>query len=437
MSHPVIQVGIMSAAEIDFTLHGTFHSNHFSKKLTGRQHVACKDDHIFDPVSGRRFSEIYFTPENPDGYFELQRVTIGIDFHWERSETQKFKGALRIIADSGRLTAINLIDVEQYLQSVISSEMSATASLEFLKVHAVISRSWLLAQIAKRNKAYTSKPSSCIRTETEWIQWFDREDHHLFDVCADDHCQRYQGITRIVSPVVKEAVEATSGMVLVYENEICDARFYKCCGGVTESFENTWEPDHHPYLIKVTDNLQPSEADLTDEAQARRWILDSPPAFCNTVDTEILGQVLNNYDQETQHFYRWEVAYSQKDLSALVLNRSGIDFGQIVDLVPIQRGVSGRIVRLRIVGTKHTMIIGKELLIRRLLSPSHLYSSAFVVEKKNTTGGIPQSFILHGAGWGHGVGLCQIGAAMMCAQGYTWRQVLAHYYPGSIVNVLS
>lgn len=434
MNHPIVRVGIMSAKEIDFTLHGFFNCNRLSRKVTGAQRFVCKNGMIFDPATGNSFPDIHFSPESASDHFELHRVTIGIDFHWERTESQCFRGALDIIVDGDLPVVINTVDIEQYLQSVISSEMSAAASLEFLKVHAVISRSWLLAQTEKRDKSAKAKPVSCMRSDTELIQWFDREDHRLFDVCADDHCQRYQGITRIVSPTVKEATEATCGMVLTYENEICDTRFSKCCGGMTEAFENAWEPHPHPYLTKVRDSRQCEEIDLSDEDRARAWILGSPPAFCNTADKSILEQVLNNYDRETPSFYRWTVTYSQDELSELIRQRSDIDFGQIVDLVPVQRGVSGRIVKLRIEGTKRTMTVGKELLIRRFLSPSHLYSSAFVAEKEPGEGGIPRSFVLRGAGWGHGVGLCQIGAAVMCAEGYDHRRVLEHYYPGSRIE---
>ncbi len=436
MNCPNIQVGIMSAVEVDFNLHGLFQCGHSFDKVTGKHHVVLKNGRIVDSYTETTCNEMLFVPENKNGYFEIQRVTIGIDFHWERTETQNFRGALKIIIDGDKLVVINIIDIEQYLQSVISSEMNATASLEFLKTHAIISRSWLMAQIEKRGKRTDTGEKSCTRSDTEWIQWFDREDHALFDVCADDHCQRYQGITRIVSHTAKEAVEATCGMVLAYDNEICDTRFSKCCGGITETFENTWEQQPHPYLASITDGVNPCELRLESEEQAREWIVGMPDSFCNTSKKEILSQVLNDYDLETQHFFRWKVTYSQNELSGLISKRSGIDFGQIVDLIPLQRGASGRIIRLQIEGTKRSMTIGKELLIRRFLSPSHLYSSAFIVEKEVGKDGIPQNFILHGAGWGHGVGLCQIGAAVMCNQGYNYRQVLAHYYPGSGIREL-
>jgi SpoIID/LytB domain protein len=422
----------MSAEEVRFHLHGEFSCPLTTRgKATGEHCLQHRDGYVTDALSGKRYDELLFVPEHDTCSVEIQKVTIGIDFHWERTETQTFAGSLHVIVDGGKLLVINIIDAEEYLQSVISSEMRATASPEFLKTHAVISRSWLMAQMEKQRAQSAKKTcESCIRTDTEWIQWSDREDHTLFDVCADDHCQRYQGTTRIVSPAVKEAVEATCGIILSYGGKICDARFSKCCGGVTETFENTWEPVVHPYLTRVSDGHAPLNTDLTDETQAREWILASPPAFCHTSDKTILEQTLNRYDMETSHFFRWKASYGQNELSELVAARSGIDFGRIIDLVPVERGVSGRIIRLRIEGERRSMVIGKELLIRRCLSSSHLYSSAFVVDRETGTGGT--SFTLHGAGWGHGVGLCQIGAAVMCGQGFTYRQVLSRYYPGSI-----
>jgi peptidoglycan hydrolase-like amidase len=433
MSHPTIQVGIMSAAEIDFNLHGIFRGSHVKDICTGIQHVVYDNGRILDSFRREYYDEMYFHPDKPHSFFELQRVTIGITFHWERTEPQNFRGALKIIAADGQLTAINIIGVEEYLQSVISSEMKAAASPEFLKVHAIISRSWLLAQIGKKRQEQKDTVNHCIRNDEEWIQWFDREEHRLFDVCADDHCQRYQGITRIISPNVKEAVDATCGMVLSCNHEICDTRFSKCCGGMTETFENVWEPQHYPYLTRVADSKSNPDTDLSDELRACDWILGSPETFCNTDDDDILSEVLNDYDLETHHFHRWKITFSQNELSGLIKRKSGIDFGQIIDLVPVKRGVSGRIILLKIEGVKRSMTIGKELLIRRFLSPTHLYSSAFVVEKKSGDDGIPESFTLHGAGWGHGVGLCQIGAAVMCSQGYTCKQVLEHYYPGTVL----
>ena len=364
-------------------------------------------------------------------------MTIGVKFHWERREDQTFRGALKLIVEGDRLTAINELGIEEYLLSVISSEMSATASLELLKSHAVISRSWLLAQIQKNKALAGQKPVSCFRTDHELIRWYDREDHDHFDVCADDHCQRYQGITRESTPIVGQAIEATRGEILTYDGQICDARFSKCCGGVMERFSSCWENRDFPYLVALRDDRNEHDfPDLTVEENARRWICESPEAFCNTTDKRVLSQVLNNYDQETTDFYRWSVAYTQQELAALIREKSGIDFGQIVDLKPVERGTSGRLIRLQIQGTRQTLTIGKELEIRRTLSPSHLYSSAFIVEREEVVDGIPQRFVLRGAGWGHGVGLCQIGAAVMGEQGYDYRHILLHYFAGATIEKL-
>jgi len=306
--------------------------------------------------------------------------------------------------------------------------------MEFLKAHAVISRSWLLAQVRK-NRSQQTDPQQYFtyrQTSDELVRWYDREDHLHFDVCADDHCQRYQGITRANSRLIESAAQETSGEVLTWQGSICDARFSKCCGGITELFENVWEPVNHPYLQKVFDNrLLPVAIidELTGEQAARKWIMNRPDVFCNSSDKNILKQVLNDYDQETSDFFRWQVIYSQQELSNLVRTRTGIDFGDIIDLVPVERGVSGRLIKLKIIGTLRTMTIGKELEIRKTLSGSHLYSSAFVIEKQVVDGCL--SFILIGAGWGHGVGLCQIGAAVMGDKGYTYSEILSHYFPGA------
>jgi SpoIID/LytB domain protein len=306
--------------------------------------------------------------------------------------------------------------------------------MELLKAHAVISRSWLLAQIQKNTNLQTKpqKYQSTIRTDDELIKWYDREDHTYFDVCADDHCQRYQGITRSTTPQVEKAVKETEGEILAIEGVICDARFSKCCGGVTEVFENVWEPVKHTYLQKIVDNnILPGGFSLAleNEDTAKQWIMNNPDAFCNSSDKEILKQVLNKYDQETNDFYRWKVTYSQDELSELIKMRSGIVFGKIIDLIPVKRGGSARLIKLKIVGTLRTMIIGKELEIRKTLSKSHLYSSAFIVEKQELEGNI--TFVLHGAGWGHGVGLCQIGAAVMGSKGYSYHEILLHYFRGA------
>lgn len=436
MKEPKVSVGIMFEPRIDFVLHGSF----LWKKMSfnGIQNVSCEDGKIHwnDSV----YDELIFEPlDDKANSFELVDVTIGINFHWERKENQRFKGALKFIVENNKLTAINVISVEDYLISVISSEMSATASAELLKAHAVISRSWLLAQIQKNKEIESSNTSYSAFSETadKCIKWYDREDHINFDVCADDHCQRYQGITRATTKNVEKAVNDTVGQVLMWDGKICDARFSKCCGGAVEEFQYCWEDVKHPYLVKLRDDSSGKKLpDLTKESESIKWIYASPDAFCNTTDKNILSQVLNNYDQETTNFYRWEVTYSQDELSNLILQRSGVDCGQIVDLLPIERGVSARLVKLKIVGTKLTRTIGKELEIRRTLSKSHLFSSAFVVEKSDFVDGIPQKFKLIGAGWGHGVGLCQIGAAVMGEQGFKYDQILLHYYVGAQINNL-
>lgn len=382
---------------------------------------------IFRPVRYREAS------------FELNDVTIGIQFHWERKEDQTFKGSLEIRIENEKLTAINILPLEDYLVSVISSEMSATSNLELLKAHAIISRSWLLAQTDKSESIAASGKSykSVVETPEEYIRWYDREDHLNFDVCADDHCQRYQGITRQSTPLVEQAIAETRGMLIMHDGKICDARFSKSCGGISETFEHVWEPEVHPYLQSIVDNPKLDEgfdSDLTNEEAAQKWIRNAPEAFCNTHDKEVLSQVLNDYDQETTDFYRWKLVYQQTDLAELIARKSGRDFGQIIDLIPVKRGLSGRLKKLKIVGTKLTLTIGKELEIRKTLSESHLYSSAFVVDKQDIQNGIPEQFILTGAGWGHGVGLCQIGAAMMGAKGYKSDEILLHYFRGATIS---
>lgn len=433
---PQVKVGIMSEPAIRFIFPTDFMLD--GKPVRGEQTAEAADGKIC--WNGQLYDQMEFFPVNAEtDSFELCGVTIGVNFHWERKENQKFRGALRLIIENGKVTAINILPVEEYLASVISSEMSATASAELLKAHAVISRSWLLAQIEK-NKTLTDAQSdynACVETDEELTRWYDREDHVNFDVCADDHCQRYQGITRETTPRVREAIDATCGQVLTYDGKLCDARFSKSCGGVFEQFENCWEPKHYDYLVARRDSDKPMDfPDLTVEENAREWILNAPDAFCNTQDKQILSQVLNSYDQETVDFYRWKVEYGQAELSELIRRRSGVDYGDIVDLQPVARGTSGRLYRLRIVGTKKTRIIGKELEIRRTLSPSHLYSSAFVVEKEGEENGVPAKFVLKGAGWGHGVGLCQIGAAVMGEKGYNYRQILQHYFINSEITEL-
>lgn len=442
MQEPVITVGILSGKEIGFSFPKEFISSD-GIAICGIQQAVYRKGKIC--WQEKEYDELSFTPQqDTSSFFELQDVTIGINFHWERKEVQRFKGELKIIVEDDRLTAINIIPIEDYLTSVISSEMSATASLELLKAHAVISRSWLLnkLKVANGKLKVIMHPDNTANFElstlpSQLIKWYDHEAHKNFDVCADDHCQRYQGITRASTPQAIETVFATRGEVLMYEGEICDARFSKCCGGAFEEFQNCWENVKHPYLIGQRDSKTETRLpDLTKEAEADKWIRTSPAAFCNTHNKQVLSQVLNNYDQETTDFYRWRVCYSQQELSELIHKRSGIEFGKIIDLIPVERGTSGRLVRLKIVGTLRTLIIGKELEIRRTLSSSHLYSSAFVVDKeyKEDEKEIPSRFILTGSGWGHGVGLCQIGAAVMGEQGYKYKEILSHYYPGSAIE---
>lgn len=431
MNEPLIKVGILlNQPKIDFSLLNSY-------KFTGKEVVAgdysveISGDKIM--FNGDKYDEITFQSDNIHANsFELKDVIIGVDFHWERRENQRFLGNLKFVIENGNISAINIVSLEDYLVSVISSEMNATSSEELLKAHAVISRSWLLAQIQK-NSAIKSNYQTLFKTSTEIIKWYDREEHELFDVCADDHCQRYQGISRQSTEMVKKVIEETRGEILMYENDICDARFSKCCGGLMETFENVWESVPHPYLQGNPDCARKSYTlDLTIDENADKWIRTSPEAFCNTNNAKVLKQVLNDYDQETADFYRWKVIYSQKELSEIIKERSGIDFGEIIALEPIERGTSGRIIRLKIIGTERVMVIGKELEIRRTLSKSHLYSSAFVVDTDDENNeGVPQKFVLTGAGWGHGVGLCQIGAAMMAEKGYNYMEILSHYFPNA------
>ena len=436
MNEPKVKVGIMSTEDLNFSLFGNYMLE--GQSVTGRFEATIVGGKLL--CDGKSRDEFTFLSTSPDCYIELEDVVIGVNFHWERKENQRFRGDLRLIVENGKVTAINEVLVEDYLQSVISSEMSATASEEFLKAHAVISRSWLLAQIEKNREIIDADEDyqATTLTDTELVKWYDREDHVNFDVCADDHCQRYQGITRESTDTVRKVIEATRGLVLTSEGRLCDARFSKCCGGVYEEFQNCWEPRRFSYLVARADKPEAKDfPDLTIDENAVKWILSRPDAFCNTADAEILSQVLNNYDQETTDFYRWRVDYTQDEISEIACRRSGINFGRIIDLVPLERGTSGRIVRLKVVGTNRTMIIGKELEIRRTLSNSHLYSSAFVVEKGAPDAeGVPASFTLRGAGWGHGVGLCQIGAAVMGAKGYKYDEILLHYFVGADITKL-
>lgn len=440
LQEPRVAVGITSGPEVAFVLEDTFMVD--GTLQTGPQTVRAKDGRLHWQENS--YDTLTFAPHSPQSSFTLPEVTIGIGFHWERQEAQTFEGMLRLEADGDRVWVINELPVERYLASVISSEMRATSSPSLLRAHAIISRSWLLTQMAHRINADHPSEETCggWETEEELVRWYDRDDHQRFDVCADDHCQRYQGITRMVSDHVEEAIRSTYGQVLWDGKGICDARFSKCCGGATEVFSACWQDEDKPYLAAFLD--RPAQAgqaadalpDLTDEETARKWILSAPPAFCNTQDKQVLRQVLNGYDQETADFYRWHIDYTQEELASLIARKTGLRFGKILDLVPLERGKSGRIVRLKIVGTERERIIGKELEIRRTLSESHLKSSAFVVETQQGEDGVPQTFHLSGAGWGHGVGLCQIGAAMMGEKGYDHEAILRHYYPGATLKTL-
>ena len=411
---PLVSVGIVGAESITFTLNG-YGADGSTRTATIRNGLIQYD--------GKAHTQVCFEPQSPADSFSLMDVVIGVNFHWQRLETQTFRGSLRLVADGGKIWAINDLPVEDYLESVISSEMSAQSSLPLLMAHAVISRSWLMSQIDGKSAPNTQESHG-----NAHIRWYDHTDHTLFDVCADDHCQRYQGITKETSPNVAEAIRRTRGELLTYGGEICDARFSKCCGGAMEEFQYCWEDTPKPYLKGIGDTPEETIPDLTVEENARQWILGSPKSFCNTNDKRILGQVLNDYDQETTDFYRWRVIYGTEELSQLIEKKLGEDLGTVTDMKPLKRGTSGRICELQITGTKKTIVVGKELEIRRALSESHLYSSAFVVEKHGDT------FELIGAGWGHGVGLCQIGAAVMGGQGYSYDNILKHYYPGAEIE---
>ena len=440
---PNVNVGIVSGQKIHFSLNKPYLAK--GEMVTGEQEVAFSEGGIL--WNGNQYSSLTFHPQSSDASFSLSDVTIGVNFHWERKETQTFLGTLHFVVESDKICAINELPVERYLESVISSEMSATSSLELLKAHAVISRSWLLAQMKKRREVAESGNNffSFVKKDDRLIRWYDREDHTIFDVCADDHCQRYQGITKETSPHVAEAIRQTKGQILMDGDDICDARFSKCCGGVTEEFQYCWEDTPKNYLSSVRDIIQGVKSvgsaapaplpSLQDEAAADAWIRSNPPAFCNTTDKKILSQVLNDYDQETADFYRWKVTLTQEKLKQLLDEKLKMNFGDILDLQAEERGKSGRISKLRIVGTEKTFVIGKELEIRRALSDTHLYSSAFVVDRCDIDEkGVPQRFDIIGAGWGHGVGLCQIGAAVMGEEGFDYDAILLHYYQGAEIK---
>jgi SpoIID/LytB domain protein len=437
-SEPLIRVGVIEGTKEQ---RGEFRGEVSSSglvNLSGPFHAEARNGSVRVRCGSTEISverEIRCTPTG-DNSFALDDVAIGIKFHWERKERQEFKGGLLIRCNADdTLTAVNEIGLEEYLRSVISSEMSAEAPIELLKAHAITSRSWLVAMIERegRNVGVPSRRST--ETESEIVRWYDREDHADFDVCADDHCQRYQGITKIISNAARRAVDETRGMFLVHENEVCDARFSKSCGGISELFENCWESRPHPYLTSISD-ARTEFSSISSERDARLWIESSPQAFCNTMDRNVFRQILPSFDQETVDFFRWKVSYSQLELAALLQKKSGFDFGEVKKLVPLERGPSGRIFKLKIEGTKRTLVVGKELEIRRWLSLSHLYSSAFVVDVEEVRSGIPSRFTLLGAGWGHGVGLCQIGAAVMATERFAAEDIVKHYFRGAALRKL-
>lgn len=423
-----VDIGLLLSENVELCLNGGYTCSTFSG-VTGKCRISVSGDCV--KWQGAVYDKLLFSPIDENCTFTVYNVVIGIDFHWERCESQIFKGELLLFAQNGKVRVVNRIEVEDYLQSVISSEMSSTSSLQLLKAHAVISRSWLYAQLrrAEESRVAVSLCEKC--NDEEIIRWYAREDHESFDFCADDHCQRYQGITRAMNPNVVRAVEETANIVLVHNGTVCDARFSKCCGGITEKFSSCWENIDVPYLSSFRDtDSSVATVDASSEDCARRWIEGHDDAFCSSVGARVLSQVLNGYDRETSDFYRWTVTYTAKELSSLIKEKSGIDFGRIEELVPLQRGASGRIIKLKIVGSEKSIVVGKELEIRRWLSPTHLYSSAFVVDKKLDAYG-DTTFVLRGAGWGHGVGLCQIGAAAMSENGYDYRAILSHYYPNT------
>jgi stage II sporulation protein D len=431
-SEPTVSIGLIEAQqEIFFTLTHDF-TLYDQPVVEGlyRAHISEKMIKLFGPqgvIIGTQ-KEFLFVPSADDSAFILKNVTIGIEFHWQRREDQIFSGAFKLIASDSGITAVTIVPVETYLRSVISSEMSASCPVELLKAHGIISRSWLFAQREKQTKEEKKNHES----EDTIIRWYGREKHTLFDFCADDHCQRYQGIGKVLTSADR-AISETRAVVLTYGNEVCDARYSKCCGGFTESFKNTWQSNDVPYLTGLVDYDHFPEGfnlPLSEHKKAEKWISSSPPAYCNVHDqNELLKEILPSFDQETKDFYRWNVYYTAEELGQIIKEKSGIDFGIIHALVPVERGESGRIVRLRIEGQHRCVTVGKELEIRRWLSPRHFYSSAFIVKTKRNRSGKPESFLFRGAGWGHGVGLCQIGAAMMALRGKTYDEILTHYFP--------
>ncbi|HYP30007.1 MAG TPA: SpoIID/LytB domain-containing protein [Blastocatellia bacterium] len=443
-TEPAIKVGLIEgASEVRFTLAGNFVASAGETFGPGDYLATATDKGI--RLSGEAEREAASLSLSPSS-FETDRVTIhditiGIDFHWQRKEALVFQGALTLAGGPAGILVINELPLESYLVSVISSEMRASCPPDLLRAHSVVSRGWLLAQLERAgSQAGAGRAPAREEGESgggliEVIRWYDRENHSEFDVCADDHCQRYQGISRAFSDEAFDAIRATRGTVLTWDGQICDTRYSKSCGGMTESFKAAWEDKNVPYLSAVYDGREPPDilgAPLTGEPEAGEWIAGSPEAFCNTNDRELLSRILPGFDQETEDFFRWDLSYTQEELAGIVESRTGLALGRIRGLVPLERGESGRIIRLKVVGERKAAIIGKELEIRRALSRSHLYSSAFVVREEGSgEGGFPLRFNLRGAGWGHGVGLCQIGAAVMAEGGYSHEAILKHYFRGA------
>jgi SpoIID/LytB domain protein len=426
VKHPLkISVGIVDRqAEISGYLDGNFFGDEFGP-VSGRFSAKVMEEAIVLLNQAHRqisrSSSIRLRAEK-GSFFSLFNVTIGNRFHWERTEDQTFQGDLILrLRKEGMICAINEIPLEDYLISVISSEMGGEAPMEFLKTHAILSRSWLLAALDRKEKTKGPSIQPKKMTEGEIIRWYDRQDHDLFDVCSDDHCQRYQGIKKIVSKQAKEAVRKTHGMVMIFQDEVCDARYSKACGGITENSDTAWNDKRVPYLTSIPDAPFPHQQ-IRTEKEASRWILSKPEVYCHTTDESLLEKILPGFDRETKDYFRWRVEYSRTELEEILREKSGFDFGTLKEILPLRRGPSGRVSRLKIVGSKKSMVVGKELEIRRWLSRSHLYSSAFIVTSD------AERFIFHGAGWGHGVGLCQIGAAVMAIQGFSAEEILRHYF---------
>ena len=431
---PKITVGIMDRrAEVSGCLNGVFHGDGFGP-LSGPFLARVTEGGVaLTDSSGRKIAclPLIRLQAREGSTFTLSSVTIGNRFHWEKKEDQTFRGDLALrLRGEGTMTAINEIPLEDYLSSVIASEMSDAAPMEYLKAHAILSRSWFLAALEKKqNTQMTPAVKTAAPTES-FIRWYDREDHDLFDVCADDHCQRYQGVTRLSSENPLRAVEETGGLCLTFRGEICDARYSKACGGLTENFGTAWGDRDVPYLKGVSDAPVPHRPIRTEE-EAAKWFLSHPEAYCNTKDEDLLRRILAGPDRETVDFFRWKVEYAAGELEEILSEKSGLDLGALQDITPLQRGPSGRISKLKITGSRKSVIVGKELEIRRWLSRSHLLSSAFVVRKKKDARGEAGGFVFHGAGWGHGVGLCQIGAAVMAEGGSPAETILKHYFRGT------